>query len=250
MCACPSCHPCWALPADKLPTALHMFMEVAGGGHFLEAASEHKQFPLLASCSWLPEVTCWKCQKGHAHLFLNNCEQEHKTHYREVKFITSVHLAHHQVSFHSPHGAREWLSHVPIVFWPRAGCRKERATLSAVCHPVGSPRTVLSGPHLLPATSRLPRLAMELSWPYWHLRHAASPADGQQGFGRWGNGQKATKHLYSHIACPEFPFTLAPAEVGWVRHDVVASTCTAHHTSHHSAPLKLAWNNAGLRSRP
>lgn len=161
ICACPSWHSSWALPADKLPTALHVFMVVARGGHFLEAAKD-KQFPLLASCSWLPEVTYWKCQKGHAHLFLNNCE--HKTHYREVRFTTSVcHIL--QISPHRPHGAQEWLPHVPILCWPRAGCRKEVATLSAVCHPVGSPRTALSGPHLLPATSRLPSLAMELSWP-------------------------------------------------------------------------------------
>lgn len=63
------------------------------GWHFLEAAKD-KQFPLLAWCSWLPEVTCCKRQKGQAHLFLNNCEQECKTHYRQVKFMMSAHRAH------------------------------------------------------------------------------------------------------------------------------------------------------------
>lgn len=79
-----------------------------------------------------------------------------------------------QVSLHSPQGAKEWFSHVPILCWPRAGCRKEGATLSGVCHPLGSPRAVLSGPYLLPATSRLLSLAMELSWPYWEAPQTCS----------------------------------------------------------------------------
>lgn len=151
---------------------------VARGGHFLEAASKDKQFPVLTSCPWLPEVTCWKCQKGHAHLLLKNCEQEHKDHYREVKFMTNVHLAHPPGLTPLPPWSTGMTLPCTHSLLTQSWLWKGRSNSISSLSSCGNPRTVLSGPYLLPATSRLPGLAMELSWPYWYLRHAASPADG------------------------------------------------------------------------
>lgn len=161
--------------------------------------------------------------------------------------MTSVHLAHPPGLTPLPPWSTRMTPPCTHSLLTQSWLWKGRSHAISSLSSCGHPRTVLSGPHLLPATSRLP--VCQWSSPghtgISDMQHLQLMEEGSR---RLGNDQKATKCLYSQTTCPDLPFMLAPA-VGRVRHDV-ASTCTAHRISHHSAPLKRAGNNAALTSRP